>query len=105
VHGWFERYQRRQRELAAGADADLMAANRRRYRLAFSLMGLGLFLVWLAGKLRLPSGLRIAATALAGVSFVVGVFLAQWARAEREFLTRPDLEPPPHIFTDRKDGH
>ena len=91
---------KRQRELAQGADADLMRANRRRFRLAFGLAGVGFVLGVFGVKLHLPStfdtALRVIAAACVGLGFVLG----QWARRERTFLTQPDPDGPISVFRD-----
>jgi hypothetical protein len=100
--GWRARWQKRRRELAEGADADLMQLNRRRFRVAFGMIGIALVLGLLSAKARMPAmveGLRIAA----GISGVVGVVLAKWAQAEHDFLTKPEPECPPEIFKNSQD--
>lgn len=100
---WVERWQKRRRELAEGADADLMQSNRRRFRVAFSLIGLAFVLGLIDAKFRLPAILGIAIRVGAGISAVVGFVLAKWAQQERAFLTRPDPEGPPEIFKNTSD--
>jgi hypothetical protein len=96
--GWVEGWQRRRLELAEGADADLMQSNRRRYRVAFGLIGLAFVLGLIDAKFRLPHILEIAFRVGAGVSGLVGIALAKWAQHEHAFLTEPDPERPPEIF-------
>ena len=57
---WLERWHKRQRELAQGADADLMRANRRRFRVALGLIGGGLALGAFGRGLHLPSAFDMA---------------------------------------------
>ena len=97
---WVERYQKRQCELTEGVDADLVQANRRRFRVAFG-GGIAVVLVLLDSKLRLPVLLSIVVRVGAVISGVVGIVLGKWAQAERTFLTRTDPEPPPEIFNNR----
>ena len=97
---WLERWEKRHRELAEGADTELMQANRRRFRLAFALIGVGFALAVLGGKLHLPSTFDAAVRVIAGAAVVIGFVLGRWARQEREFLTQPDPEGPPEIFRD-----
>jgi hypothetical protein len=99
--GWIDRYRKRQRELAEGADADLMQANRRRSGLAFRLMTLGLVMGLLGAKLHLVAMLGAALQAGGVFSFLLAVGIAKWAQQEQAFLTRPDSEGPPEIFRDR----
>jgi hypothetical protein len=99
--GWVERYQKRRRELAEGVDADLVQANRRRFRAAFGLVCIAVVLVLLDAKLRLPDLPSVVLRIGALISGVVGIVLGKWAQAEREFLTRPDPEHPPEIFNNK----
>ena len=101
MSGWIARYEKRRRELAEGADEDLVQANRRRSRLALSLISLAFVLGLIDAKFRLPSRLDIACRIRVGTCGVVGIVLARWAQREREFLTSPDPEGPPEIFKDR----
>lgn len=95
---WVERWQKRQRELASGVDADLVLANRRRFKLAFGLLVLSFGLVWLDTALRLPNSWDIVLGTTAVICFVVAFLTGRWALHERQFLTRPDSEGPPDIF-------
>jgi len=99
--GWFERWQKRRFELAQGADADLVGANRRRSRIAFSMIGIAVLLVVTSTNIHLPRKLDLALRILAIISLLVGVVLAKWASAGRAFLTEPEPEGPPEIFRDR----
>jgi hypothetical protein len=101
--GWVERWQKRRRDLAEGADADLMQSNRRRFRVAFSLIGFAFVTGLIDAKFRLPTTLEILFRVGAGISGVVGIVLAKWAQQEHAFLTRPDTEGPPEIFKNRSD--
>jgi len=93
--------QPEQREIGEGTDADLVRANRTRFRVAFSLIGVGFILVVLGGKLHITGRFDTVLRAIAAVSVVVGFVLGRWARSEREFLIRPDPEDPPEIFRDK----
>jgi hypothetical protein len=95
------RWQKRRRELAEGADADLMQSNRRRFRVAFGLIGLAFVLGLIDARFHLPDMLNVVVRVGAGISGVVGIVLARWAQQEHAFLTRPDPEGPPEIFKDR----
>ncbi len=95
--GWVERWRLRQRELAEGADQDLIQANRRRFRFAFGLIGLA-FTLGVISTLHLPRLLGNGVRFAAGISGVAGVILGKWAQAERAMLTRPDQEGPPEIY-------
>jgi heme A synthase len=101
MSGWFARWQERRRELAEGADADLMKVNRQRSRVAFGLMGLALLLGLMSAKVRVPVVLEKALGIASGICGVVGVVLAKWAQAEHNFLTKPEPESLPEIFRNR----
>ena len=98
--GWFERWQARQAQLAEGADADLMQSNRRRFKIAFGLIGLAFGLGLLDARFHLAP-LRTVLTVIAGISGVVGLVLVKWAQQEHAFLTRP--EGPPEILKNTPD--
>lgn len=100
---WIARWQKRRRELAEGADADLMQANRQRSRLAFGLIGLAAILGLLSDKAYLPGMLEKALVIACVISGVVGIVLAKYAQAEHSVLTKPEPEGPPEIFRNRPD--
>jgi hypothetical protein len=95
---WFERYQRRKRELAQGVDADLVRSNRRRYKLAFVLLGAGFLLAPVTMTLN-PEGIsHQIGFVLAMLLIISGLATGRWASAESAFLSKPDPEYPPRIF-------
>jgi hypothetical protein len=98
MSSWFKRWRQRERDLIRGVDADLVSDNRKRYRLAFGLLGLGFLLSLLDAKVQIPSALRLIVVGMATVSFVAGILLAAWARKEVAFLSKPDPEEPPSMF-------
>jgi hypothetical protein len=98
MFGWIRRWNQRQRDLTRGVDADLVRDNRKRYKLAFGLQGLALFLILLCAKFHIPRTLRWILSAAAGLSFLAGWLLALWAQQEAGFLNKPDPEEPPRIF-------
>ncbi len=95
---WFERWSRRQDELAQGADADLVRDNRRRYRTGFLLLGFAILLSLLVSKVGLGEHLRQVVRVVAAGSGVAGLLLLTWARQEEIVLHKSDPEPPPKIF-------
>jgi hypothetical protein len=96
--GWFERWSRRQDELAQGADANLVRDNRRRYKLGFLVLGFATLLTLLVSKVDLGEHLRQILRVVAAGSGVAGLLLLAWARQEKIVLDKPDPEPPPRIF-------
>lgn len=96
--GWLARWEKRRQELAEGVDADLMQANRRKFRVAYSLFGAALAVFLLREKIDLPSILEKGLAVGGAASGCAGLVLMRWAQAERNFLTKPDPEGPPEIF-------
>ena len=95
---WFERYQRRKRELAQGVDADLVRSNRARYKLAFVLFGFGFLLALMTTTLN-PIGISDKiGFVLAMLVIISGLAVGRRASAESAFLSKPDPEDPPRIF-------
>ncbi|HET9184024.1 MAG TPA: hypothetical protein VFP59_17995 [Candidatus Angelobacter sp.] len=97
---WLRRLLQRQYDLARGVDADLLRANRRRFKLAAALLCLGLLFAWIAVKIPLPPILNVAATILIMLLMIASFVLFHWAWAEQRFLRKPDPEPPPSILKD-----
>ena len=97
---WFERYLQRQNDIAQGADADLLAENARRYRLATALLIASGLLFWIAAKSRLPHAAHTVLNVVASILAVASGILFRWARAVNRFLHSPDPEDPPGILKD-----
>jgi len=97
---WLRRWLQRRSDLARGVDADLVRANRKRWKLGVLLFCVALLLGWIAEKLSLPRALHLAVIVLATLLMIASVFLLHWATAEQRFLRKPGPEPPPSIFKD-----
>jgi hypothetical protein len=95
---WLKRFQERQRELARGADADLVQNNRTRYKHGLFLLAFGLLVGFLRPKVHLSGVLQAAAVVVSIASFTIGFVLLRWAYQESIFLNRPDPEKPPSIL-------
>jgi hypothetical protein len=95
---WLQRFQERQRELAQGADADLLKVNRRRFRLGLFLLAFGCLLGFVGPKMHLSLVLRAAGAVVFGMSCVIGLLMLQWAARESAFLNSPDSEKPLSIL-------
>ena len=95
---WFERWRQREFELARGVDADLVADNQKRYRLASMLLAFGFALGLMVSKVHLRSTLHLIVVVIATVCLIGGFALAAWARQESAFLRKPEAENPPKIF-------
>jgi hypothetical protein len=97
---YLKRWQQRQRELAQGADADLVRENRKRGRFGFGLLAFSFIFAACTSKMQLPHLLRTIIGGSAIASLVVGFVMLQWAKWEKAFLDRPDQEKPPSILKD-----
>jgi hypothetical protein len=95
---WLRRTLQRRYDLARGVDADLVRANRKRWKLAAALFCLAFLVAWITQKLPLSQAMHSAANIAAGGLGIAGFVLFKWAWAEERFLRKPDPEPPPSIF-------
>lgn len=95
---WFERSQRRERDLQQGVDADLVRDNRRRWKFAGALFGCAFAVIGIDAALHLPPAWHRVATWLFGILFVGSLLFAEWARAESAFLNKPDPKEPPRLW-------
>lgn len=95
---WLERWQQRQRELQQGVDADLVRANRRRWKVCWSLFGLSFLIIAIEATVKLSEAWHRVALGLFMVCLGGGLVLGQWARAEQGFLQRPNPKEPPRLF-------
>jgi hypothetical protein len=98
MSGWLQRWSQRQRDLTRGVDAALIRGNANRCKVAYGLIGLGLLLILLGGKVHTPSPLRWVLLGVASVAVLVDFLMAMWAQQEVAFLSKPDPEEPPTIF-------
>jgi len=73
-------------------------ANRRRFRVAFGLIGLASVLGLLDARLHPSYVWHFVLRCAAGVSGLVGIVMANWARQQDVLLSRPEPEGPPTIF-------
>lgn len=91
------RWDERARDLERGVDADLVKANRKRYQISSLLMALGVGMIplalWPPAQPAIPEAFRWIGAAIAAA----GMIGLRWARAENEFLQRPDPEKPPRL--------
>jgi hypothetical protein len=95
---FWDRWKKRQRDLRAGVDADLVQANRRRFKAGLCLLAAALGTHLLGERARLPDWAQVALNGASAVTLLIGFVLLYWARAERGFLGRPDRDEPPRIF-------
>ncbi|MFZ0703915.1 MAG: hypothetical protein WAN10_00690 [Candidatus Acidiferrales bacterium] len=95
---WFSRYSQRQRDLAAGVDADLVASNWRKTKLWLSLFLGGILLLWIAGTAEVHGVVKEISRWLGSAMTLVGFAIAIWAQQERAFLHKPDPKKPPSLF-------
>ncbi len=95
---WLDRYVQRQGDLRDGVDADLVRANRRRFKLSALLFGCAFLLFGIVAKVGLPETWRTVVVALTMAFFVGGMITGEWARQEQVFLDRPDPKEPPSLL-------
>ena len=95
---WLERWRQRQDLLSHGVDADLIRDNRKRYKLAFGLLGFAFLLGVLVANVHVVETPRLIVGVIASACLLVGFVLAAWARQQEAFLNKPDPEEPPKIF-------
>jgi len=97
LSSWFERSEKRRRELAEGADSDLVRANRNWYRAGFGLIIVAVVLGFLK-TLSSSYNVRMLFGWAAGAFGLIGLVLARWAMHEHQFLTGPDPKGPQKLF-------
>ena len=78
---WIGRRQQRQRELAAGVDADLVRANRKRWSLSGWLLAFTLVLVGFQSLIKLRSPFHEIAVGITFVCFVGSTILTMGRRS------------------------
>lgn len=95
---WFYRWRLRQREIAAGADADLFRDNSKRWKLFWFLLGCALLMVGLEASVKLTGFLDQIAKTLTIILFIGAFLIGRWASAQDYFLQRPGPKDPPTLF-------
>jgi hypothetical protein len=95
---WFSRYPQRQRDFAAGVDADLVASNWKKTKLWLSLFGVGILLLGMAGTAEVHRVVKEILRWFGSATMLVGFAIAIWAQQERAFLDKPDPKKPPSLF-------
>lgn len=95
---WFSRYGQRQRDLAAGVDADLVQSNRKKSTIALLLSGAGFFLIGIDHFAKLHGLIHEVFVWLFGLLVFGGLFVGKWAQQERAFLGKSDPRKPPSLF-------
>jgi protein-S-isoprenylcysteine O-methyltransferase Ste14 len=98
---WIGRRQQRQRDLAAGVDADLVRANRKTWRLSGWLLVLALVLIGFQSLIKLRSPFHEIIVGITAVCFVASVILTRWAWVVGAFLDRPEPKKPPSLLKGR----
>jgi len=81
-----------------GVDADLVVANRRRFRLCWTLFGCTFLQGGIRALLQLSGLWDTIALTVTTVFFVAGVLVGQWARAESAFLSKPKPDEPTRLW-------
>jgi hypothetical protein len=96
---WVGRWQQRQRELASRVDADLVRANRKKYRFSWTLFALAFVLLGFQAVFKLRGVFHEVAIWITSVCFVGGMILIRWAKIQRSFLERPTPKEPAKFWT------
>ena len=95
---WFGRYNQRQRDLAAGVDADLVRSNRKKWRISLLLVGVGFLFFGIDYFVKLHGLIQEIVRWISVVLIFGGVFLGRWAGQVDAFLSKPDPKKPPSLF-------
>jgi hypothetical protein len=95
---WLSRSRERQRELEEGVDADLVAANRRRFKSCWTLFACTFLLGGIRALAKLSGLWDTIGFTVTMVFFVAGVPVGKWARAESAFLSKPNPEEPTRLW-------
>jgi hypothetical protein len=90
VPDWLEKSQKRPCEIEEGVDADLVQANRKRFKIAFVLLGIASALGLVNITLHVPGTAHLVLRTGAIASGIVGVAMAKWAQDEQAFSARAD---------------
>jgi hypothetical protein len=98
MSNWWSRRENRELELAKGVDADLIQANRKRYKLGFGLIVVALATTGLNAALAFPNALHKILGGFSVLAGLAGLAIVTWARQQEIFLNRPDSEEPPSIL-------
>jgi fatty acid desaturase len=97
---YLSRQMQRSRDLASGVDADLVASNRRRFRvgwISFLIFLAFLGLMHALDHFAHPHWLEVALFIPCAAAFLVALFALKIASAEKAFLDKPDPEEPPRL--------
>ncbi|HEV2617389.1 MAG TPA: hypothetical protein VGU63_12360 [Candidatus Acidoferrales bacterium] len=95
---WFDRCDQRQRDLAAGVDADLVRSNRKKWRIWLWLLGVGFVLLGVDHFAKFHGLIQEIVRWISGLLFVGAMLLGYWAQQESAFLNTPDPKKPPSLF-------
>jgi hypothetical protein len=99
---WFHRWRQRERDLEQGVDADLVLANRRRWKLCAWLFGISFLSLGIRALAKFQGTLNKIATAIAVLLFFSAMILGHWARSWDAFLGKPDPKEPPRLWRWRR---
>jgi hypothetical protein len=98
MNNWWSRQAQRDRDIAAGADADLVRDNQKRFRLSYVLIGTAAALALINQLLHLVGRIADICFGLSIALMVAGFLSFKWAQAESRFLHRPDPKEPRKLF-------
>jgi len=95
---WLHRWRQRELDLRQGVDADLVRANRRRWKLCAWLFGLSFLCIGILAVAKFQGIMNQIAVAITVGLFVGAMILGHWARSWDAFLDRPDPKEPPRLW-------
>jgi hypothetical protein len=95
---WLHRWRQRERDLQQGVDADLVQANRRRWKLCASLFGLSFLSFGILAVAKFQGFIKQIAVAITTGLFFFAMITGHWARSWDAFLDKPDPKEPPRLW-------
>jgi quinol-cytochrome oxidoreductase complex cytochrome b subunit len=99
---WLRRQRQRQIDLDRGVDADLVQANRRRWKLTAVLFVLAFISMGVLAAGRFSGLLNQVCIVITLVLFFSAMILGNVARAWDGFLGKPDAKEPPRLWKWRR---
>jgi hypothetical protein len=79
-------------------NADLWRDNRRKWKISTFLFVAGFLVILALMKVRLPRPILEILLSAAFLTYLAGLVGLHWARAESDFLRKPDPKQPPSLW-------
>ena len=99
---WIQRSLLRQRDLQQGVDADLVRANRQKWKLFALLLGLTFVSFGIQALVEFSGLLHTVAVGITTALFIAAFLLGHWAYQELAFIDKPDPKQPPRLWKWRR---